>query len=453
MTLDPELPMTTVAELNETAQRVLIHAAEAVARTTHFTKRASKLTGPLFARTLVFGWLARPEATLEELAQTASELGVGLSPQGLDERFTPDAATFLQAVLRRATFEKVESEPVAVDLLSRFEGVYLLDASQVTLPSALAGVWRGNGRKAPERRTEGTEAVVKLSVGFDLCRGRLLGPELGDGREHDKNADLVARALPAGAMRVTDLGHFKAGELARLDRRGVYWLSRFQTKCGFLTPDGRAWELDAFLAAQAGDRVEASIRLGLSERLPCRLLAVRVPAEVSEKRRRRLRERAKARGNTPSRKELALCDWTVYVTDAPPALLSLEDGFVLARLRWQVELVFKLWKSHLKVDEWRTKNPWRILCEVYAKLIGALLRHWILVATGWRQADRSLVKATRVIRSHIRSLARGLKEKEGWEAEMSLIRRCLEGRCRLEKRRSVPSSYQLPFNPQLLGLT
>lgn len=444
--------MMTVTELNETAQRVLIHAAEAVARTTRFTKRASKLTGPAFAQTLVFGWLAHPEATLEELAQTACELGVEISPQGLDERFTRDAATFLQAVLRRATLEKVEAEPVALELLSRFAGVYLLDATQVTLPSALAEVWRGNSRKGPERRTEGTEAAVKLSVGFDLCRGRLLGPDLTDGREHDRNADLVARVLPAGALRVTDLGYFKAGELARLDRTGVFWLSRFQTKCGLVDGEGRAWELDAFLAAQTTDRVEVPIRLGLAERLSCRLLAVRAPVEVAEKRRRKLRERAKARGGTPSRKELALCDWTVYVTNAPPEMLSLEEALVLARLRWQVELVFKLWKSHLKVDEWRTKNPWRILCEVYAKLIGALLQHWILVATGWGQADRSLVKATRLIRSHIRSLARVLMEKEGWEAEMSVIRRGLDRRCRLEKRRSVPSSYQLLFNPQLLGL-
>ncbi|MBW3625080.1 MAG: hypothetical protein KY468_16905 [Armatimonadetes bacterium] len=114
--------MTTVTELNKTAQRVLIDAAEAVARSTQYTKRTSKLSGPLFVQTLVFGWLARPEATLEELAQTACALGVGISPQGLDERFTKDAAAFLQAVLRRATFEKVSADPVAVDLLARLRG-------------------------------------------------------------------------------------------------------------------------------------------------------------------------------------------------------------------------------------------------------------------------------------------------------------------------------------------
>ena len=118
--------MTTVTELNETAQRVLIRAAENASRPTRFTKRRSKLTGSLFVQTLVFGWLSHPEATLDELAQTACALGAPIRPQSLDERFTQDAATFLQAVLRQAVRERVEAEPVPLDLLARFNGVTLV---------------------------------------------------------------------------------------------------------------------------------------------------------------------------------------------------------------------------------------------------------------------------------------------------------------------------------------
>jgi hypothetical protein len=441
--------MTTVTELNETVQRVLIHAAETVTRTSGFTKRRSKLTGSAFVQTLVFGWLSHPEATLEELTQTAAALGVSIRPQSLSERFTKEAALLLEAVVKEAVHEKIEAEPVAVSLLSRFKGVYLFDASQITLPSELSEVWRGNGRKEPK---EGTEAAVKLSVGFDLCQGVLLGPELSDGKEHDSNADLVARVLPKGSLRVADLGYFKLLGLARLDRMGVYWLSRFQTKCGFLDADGHAWELDAFLLAQTTDRLDLPIQLGLKERLPCRLLAVRVPPEVAEGRRRKLRQRAKGRGQTPSQKELALCDWTVYVTNAPLELLSLAEAFVLARLRWQIELVFKLWKSHLLIDEWRSKKPWRILCEVYAKLLGALLQHWILVVTGWGAPDRSWVKATRTIRVPMCSLALALQNPQKWKEVLAFIQRSLEHGCRLNKRKSFPSSFQLLFRPELLGL-
>jgi hypothetical protein len=127
-----------------------------------------------------------------------------------------------------------------------------------------------------------------------------LGPELTDGKEHDSNADLVATVLPKGSLRIADLGYFKLLGLARLDRMGSYWLSRFQTKCGFWDTDDQAWELEAFLAGQRGDRLDISIRLGLKERRPCRLLAARVPPEVAEGRRRKLRQRAKGRGQTPT---------------------------------------------------------------------------------------------------------------------------------------------------------
>jgi len=48
---------------------------------------------------------------------------------------------------------------------------------------------------------------------------------------------------------------------------------------------------------------------------------------------------------------------------------------VLLKIRWQIELLFKLWKSHGRVDEWRTKKPARIVCEIYAKLIGLVVQH------------------------------------------------------------------------------
>jgi hypothetical protein len=237
-----------------------------------------------------------------------------------------------------------------------------------------------------------------------------------------------------------------------LDRLGRYWLSRYQTKCSFWDADDHTWELDAFLAGQRGDRLDIPIWLGLKERLPCRLLAVRVPLEVAEGRRRKLRQRAKGRGQTPCEKELALCDWTVYVTNAPIELLSLSEAFVLAKLRWQIELIFNLWKSQLFIDEWRTKKPWRILCELYAKLIGALLQHWLLVVIGWDVPDRSFVKATLTLRGSVRSLGLALRDPEKWKEEIAVLRHCLEHGCRLNKRKTVPSSFQLLFNPSLIGL-
>src|SRR5439155_1738848 len=86
------------------------------------TPLRSKLTGPAFVQTLTFGWLSNPEATLEDLAQTASTVGVSISPQGLDQRFTPQAAACVLEVLQAAVARVLTADPVAIPILQRFPG-------------------------------------------------------------------------------------------------------------------------------------------------------------------------------------------------------------------------------------------------------------------------------------------------------------------------------------------
>ena len=86
------------------------------------------------------------------------------------------------------------------------------------------------------------------------------------------------------------------------------------------------------------------------------------------------------------------------MTNVPPERLSLRKALILIRVRWQVELLFKLWKSLGQSDEWRTTKPWRILCEVYAKLLALLIQHWLFPFKYWSFPDRSLAKAAQTVR-------------------------------------------------------
>ena len=123
--------------------------------------------------------------------------------------------------------------------------------------------------------------------------------------------------------------------------------------------------------------------LGVEDRLPARLLAVRVPKRVAAARRAKILAEAKREGETPSARKLALAEWTLLVTNAPPEVLAIREALVLARARWQIELLFKLWKDEGHLDEWRSADPTRILCEVYAKLVAMVLQHWLLLVGCW----------------------------------------------------------------------
>src|SRR3712207_9161500 len=89
-------PMPIIEQVADALQDVFGAVAQRLARDTHFVQRESKLGGAHFVQTLVFTYLANPDATLEELCQTAAALGIEITPAGLTQRFTEAAATFLQ---------------------------------------------------------------------------------------------------------------------------------------------------------------------------------------------------------------------------------------------------------------------------------------------------------------------------------------------------------------------
>src|SRR5438270_7644692 len=307
--------MTTVPQLAQTLQTLFTTTADAAARATGFVQRRSKLTGAAFVQALVFGWLANPQASLAALAQAAAVAGVAISPQGLDQRCGEAAAAFLEEVLAAAVQAVIAAEPVAIPLLQRFSAVVLLDCSTIVLPDALGLWWPGCGGSSAMH----TQAALKLGVRFDLCSGALRGPLLYDGRTHESTTPIQRAPLPAGALRVADLGFFDLEVLAQIGAQDGYWLSRLHFGTAVYDAQGRRWEVLDLLAAQGAVQVDLSIALRAQQRLPARLLAVRVSQEVADQRRRRLRATARDRGRTPSAARLAWADWTLLVTNVPPA--------------------------------------------------------------------------------------------------------------------------------------
>jgi hypothetical protein len=117
--------MTSVSQLCQTFQTVLTTIADTAAHATRFVQRQSKLTGAKFVQTLVFGWWDNPDATYEQFAQTATALGVPITAQGLDSRFTPSAANLLKQTLEHTVHQSLTSNPVMLPVLQSFRGVYL----------------------------------------------------------------------------------------------------------------------------------------------------------------------------------------------------------------------------------------------------------------------------------------------------------------------------------------
>jgi Transposase DDE domain len=440
--------MASVPSVAPALARVLTSVATAAATASGFVQRRSKLTGPAFVQTLVWGWLNQPQSTLEQLCQMSTTVGVPIRPQGLDARFTERAATCLRAVLTAAVGEVIAAAAVPVPLLQRFTAVTIQDSSTIVLPNELAAVWRGNGGNSPTN----TAAALKLQVRWNLTTGALEGPLLQDGRGQDTSGPLAESPVAPGTLRIADLGYFSLDHLAEIARHDAFWLRRLAFQTALCTPQGQRLRLRPLLDA-AGLTVDQPILLGATHRLPCRLLALRVPQDVADQRRRRLREEARVKRLSVSADRRALAAWTILVTNVPADKLDLAEALVLLRARWQVELLFKLWKQHGALATWRTHNPWRILCEVYAKLLAVLIQHWVILGGSWAHPQRSLVKAAQVVRRFCPLLALALRDSLPaltLAATLDVITDVLAAGGRLNSRQGAPNTYQLLLDPSLL---
>jgi hypothetical protein len=248
------------------------------------------------------------------------------------------------------------------------------------------------------------------------------------------------------------LGFFDIAQLRQLDERGVFWITRIQ--CHTVLSDGQGKRLDLRRLLRGGAQsVDRAIRIGRENPLACRLIARQVPGHVVRRRRRRLRKDAARRGRAVSQQQLVWCQWTVVVTNLPPAQLTAHEALVLLKMRWQIELLFKRWKSLGQVHESRSTNPWRVLVEIYAKLLGMLIQHWLLLATAWKYEDRSLSKASVAIGDHALLLIEPLATGRRLATVIKRIADMLIVVARLQRRRGRPPSYWILKNPEMIDST
>jgi hypothetical protein len=439
--------MASIAELADLATLLLETVPNQLARETGCLQRHGKFDGATLVSTLVLGFWSKPEATLSQLTHMAAVCGVQVSPQGLDQRFTPQLAELLRQVLATAVGQTVTGQEVGLPLLARFNGVYIQDCSTVSLPRALRAVWQGCGGKAGVG-----ESAIKLGVQLDLLHGQLDGPHLASGRTHDRVVCAAMADLPPASLWMGDLGLVTLARLRTIAASGGSFLSRLKSQTRLETADGRVWSQLELLAAGDGTTTDVPVRIGSRMRLPVRLLAIRMPAEIAEERRERLRATAARKQQPVSAERLALAGWSIYVTNATVAQLSLAEAAVLVRARWQIELLFKLWKQHARIDASRSRQPQRLLCELYAKLIGVVLQHWLVVQAAWHEAARSLVQLADIVRSHVVSLASGRPHRTQFIHALTTLHRCLQHGCRINHRATHPNTHQLLANPALGGL-
>src|SRR4051812_43668189 len=450
-TQEPLMPVQ-LTDLASQLQTLFTADADRAAADSQFIRRQRKLSGSAFAQWLVFGGLADPQSPLDELVGSLARSGVTLTPHSLHDRFTPQAAEFFRLLLGRALTKVLAcADRTAVALLRRFDGVHLLDSTLLALPAALAGLYPGTGGT---NDAAACQASLKVTVRYDLAGGRLDGLDLNPGRTADAKTRLQTAPLPKGALRLADLGFFDLDVLQSYDGQGVYFITRPCSNLVVYDGRGRKWKLARYLARTRRDRVDEWVFAGGGKRLRCRLLAVRCPAEVTAARQDKARKEALDHGRLASEERLEGCGWAGFLSNAPGGVLKLQEAWVLYRVRWQIELLFKLWKSDGQLDQSRSGKPYRVLAEVYAKLLGMVVQHWLLLGTGGAAfGKKSARQAARAVRKQVAHVAAVLPRAAEVVLALEVMARMVRAAGEVNSRRGRPSTYQTLLDPDHDGLS
>jgi hypothetical protein len=362
-------------------------ALQEIAKKTNFVQRTSKYQGNELVALCV--WLSQKVASTA-LTQLCSRLeastGVLMSPEGLNQRFNSAAVAFLRAVFTSLMNQKLcATQSLSSDILSIFKRIRILDATVFQLPDSFSTDYQGSGGSS-------NTAGVKIQLEYDLLSGRFLNVQLGPGKNNDKTYGTIClESVEAGHLCLRDLGYFDLRDLQAIHKLSAFYISRLKLntriyvknpepeyfKNGTLKKQTEYIQLDMAQIMKElglGETIEISeAYIGQIQKLPTRVIIHRLTNDQTETRLKNQAVREKKKGVVMKEKSKRLMGMNVYITNTPQKEVPRNDVHALYSLRWQIEVLFKTWKSFFEIDECKNIKKERLECHLYGQLIGILL--------------------------------------------------------------------------------
>lgn len=382
-----------------------------LARQSQWLRRQGKIDAFEFLVGLVFGQMSALRLTLNAQAACGT---VPVSRQAVDQRYHERTVVYFRGAFDHCLERSLALAPepaLHAALAAHFPAVHLVDSTSFDCPASLASLYPGCGGDA-------SAANVKLLLRYEYLRSQFVPVVLVPGKRSDQGlAGEVPALVQTGELLIADKAFVKLQALRDIERAGGYFLLPWPRSLSLQRKqdDGTSAVLDlaaVLRASTAAVYEQAAVQLGAGAQAPVvRLVAFRLSAASANRARAGLREAQRKQGRTPSAAALELAGWLVLLTNVAADKLPTAAVAHLYRLRWQIELVFKQCKSVLRLNMTETlENSARVQCEIWARLIGALVVfgwHGHLQAASWarRRAELSFGQVARQLQSRGLSLA------------------------------------------------
>jgi len=363
-----------------------------VARKTGFCKRESKLSPGSFFDIMMYDASSVKLNSLNQLAiEAQSEHDIGITKQGINKRFNNHTLDFLKHLIEMQVSVKLDQQ-IDAGWLGSFDRVLIKDGTRFKLPEAYQDLLPGSGGS-------GSKAGACLQLEYDFKSGSITDLTLTPANRPDvKDAQEVMDTVKSNDLVIRDLGYYSFPSLLNISSKDAFYISRL----GFTTIvyemiNGKWQRLDFkvlfnYMQQHQLSRIEIAVLIGAKEKIPVRLVTELMPAAVYEERMRKVRKINKKKGYQPSKDYEFMARFNLFITNVPQEVLPADVVSQLYKIRWQVELIFKIWKSVIGIHHAKNMKYKRWLCLLYFKLL-LMLINWnaILVQRGHLYAKRGRI--------------------------------------------------------------
>jgi uncharacterized protein YggU (UPF0235/DUF167 family) len=353
---------------------------EATARETGFYRRKSKVNPSVFFDLLMYDMSSGKSKSLNQLSiEARSEHDIGVTKQGIDKKFNKHTLSFLRNLIEKQL--SLESDlQIDAGWLSSFKRVTIKDGTRFNLPEEYKDYLPGSGGS-------GSKAGACLQFEFDLKSGHVIDLNLTASNKPDvKDALESLDNVKKNDLIIRDLGYYAFKSFINIIKKEAFFISRLGAKTNvFEMKSGNYKKLDfkaIYQKMKRGNlsRIYKDVFIGSEEKIPVRLVIELMPDDVYEQRMRKIRKLHKKKGYQTSEEYKFLARFNLFITNVPKKVLPDKVISSLYRMRWQIELIFKIWKSVFGIHQTRKMKYQRWLCLLYFKLL-MMIVNWNIIMT------------------------------------------------------------------------
>ncbi len=292
-----------------------------------------------------------------------------LSKVALYKRFNSRSLSFLKSVLSEQIASKLGI--AGENNWQPFNKVIIADSCKFALPQKFE-------KDYPACSGNRAKSLMNIQYSFDIKHGNWEVLELAKATENDlAYTRRTLEHIREGDLHIRDLGYVSHAYLIKIIKEKAFFINRLHPLWNpVLCDTGKPINWVSLYEKLKNNNIpfETMITNGKGEQaFNCRLIAMPVPEEVWTERIRKAQIRAKSTGYELTDEYKHRCRFSLFITNTTGEMLKASDIAELYRLRWQIELIFKTWKSLLNVHKVKAVKKERFECHLVAKFI------WILI--------------------------------------------------------------------------